>query len=221
MWGQIAYDWNTMPRLRLCGPTKRRCETEATTRPRRVISPASGRSRPATSRKVVVLPHPLGPRRVKTSPRRTVSDARSTAGADPNSLLTPSSERTVSLISGSAPTLGSVLLDQRLGDVLRLDDLGQVLFGIHLQELGAPRHHDLGIARLDAEPTAVRLDLAGPHDLGVLGEEPVDEDLRRVGMRRPVDEPDDAAAGVDRVHLGEVQRLQVLAEPLLLELAEE
>ena len=69
-----------MPRLRLFGGTKSRRGAEATSRPRRVISPASGCSSPATSRRVVVLPQPLGPSRVKISPRLTSSDARSTAG---------------------------------------------------------------------------------------------------------------------------------------------
>src|SRR5262245_54370496 len=126
MWGQMAYDWNTMPRLRWLGATNTRRAAEATRRPRRAISPASGRSRPATRRRVVVLPHPLGPSRVNTSPRPTRSEAPSTAGAPPKSLLTPSRARTVSPGSGGgAPTAG--LLDDRARDVLRLDDLGQVL----------------------------------------------------------------------------------------------
>src|SRR5262245_12662777 len=165
-----------MPRLRRLGATNTRRGAEATTRSRRVISPASGRSRPATRRSVVVLPQPLGPRRVKTSPRPIESDAPSTAAADPNRLLTPSSVRTVSPMPGSVFTPGP-LLDHRLGDVLRLDDLGQVLLGVHLQELGAPRHHELRIARLDTDAPAVGLDLAGPHDLGLLGEQPVHEEL--------------------------------------------
>src|SRR5438128_792264 len=55
---------------------KIRRDAEATTRSRRVISPLSGRSRPATRRSVVVLPQPLGPRRVKTSPRRVAGAGR-------------------------------------------------------------------------------------------------------------------------------------------------
>ena len=77
-----------MPRLRRFGWTKIRRGTEATTRPRSVISPPSGRSSPATRRRVVVLPQPLGPRRVNTSPRRTSSDARSTATCGGKTLLT-------------------------------------------------------------------------------------------------------------------------------------
>ena len=95
-----------MPRLRWFGGTKSRRGAEATTRSRRVISPASGRSRPATSRRVVVLPQPLGPSRVKTSPRRMDSETESTAAASAlNRLLTRSSARTVSPTPGCAPTL--------------------------------------------------------------------------------------------------------------------
>src|SRR5215471_1863168 len=138
MCGQIAYDWKTMPRLRRFGGRNTRRGTEATTRPRRVISPASGRSRPATRRRVVVLPQPLGPRRVTTSPRRIRSDAPSTAGASPNALLTPSRARTVSALPGSvAPTAAPRLLHHRLGEVLRLHHFRQVLLGVDLVELGA------------------------------------------------------------------------------------
>ncbi len=107
MCGQMAYDWKTMPRLRRFGGTKIRRDTEATTRPRRVMSPPSGRSSPATSRSVVVLPQPLGPRRVNTSPRCTSSDARSTATCGGNTLLTSTSVRTDSIAlvpRGGRPT---------------------------------------------------------------------------------------------------------------------
>src|SRR2546422_7608456 len=40
-------------------------------------------------------------------------------------------------------------------------------------------------------------------------------------MRRPVDEPQRAAGGVLRVHLREVEQLEVLAEALALELLED
>src|SRR5581483_3426843 len=56
MCGQIAYDWNTMPKLRLLGATKVFLCEEYTTRPSTAISPARGRSSPAIERSVVVLP---------------------------------------------------------------------------------------------------------------------------------------------------------------------
>src|SRR6266705_1279426 len=95
MCGQIAYDWKTMPRLRLCGAKNTRRGTEATTRPRSALSPASGCSSPATRRKVVVLPQPLGPSSVKISPRSTSSDAPSRARTAPKTLVTPSRRRTI------------------------------------------------------------------------------------------------------------------------------
>src|ERR1043166_1189570 len=58
----------------------------------RISPPGSGSSKPASSRSVVVLPHPEGPRREKNSPRRTSKDTPSTAftGAEraPKLLLT-------------------------------------------------------------------------------------------------------------------------------------
>src|SRR6267143_679841 len=213
MCGQIAYDWKTMPRFRRFGARNTRRGTEATMRPRSVISPASGRSSPATRRSVVVLPQPLGPSRVKTSPRRTSRDARSTAGWGPKALLTSSSAKTVSI--------GLDLLDDGAGDVLRLHDLGQVVFGVDLEEFGVGRHRVLRVARLDSDAPCVRLDLLGPDDLRVPGEKPVDEDLGRGRMRRTIDEPERAAARAHRGHFGEVEELEILGEPLPLEGGEE
>jgi hypothetical protein len=45
--------------------------------------PASGRSKPAISRNVVVLPEPDGPSSVKNSPRRTSRSMPSTAATSP------------------------------------------------------------------------------------------------------------------------------------------
>ncbi len=71
MCGQIAYDWNTMPKPRRLGATKTPLAEENTTRSFTAISPARGRSRPAMERSVVVLPHPLGPSSVKSLPSGT------------------------------------------------------------------------------------------------------------------------------------------------------
>src|SRR6266481_6201063 len=213
MCGQIAYDWKTMPRLRRFGARQTRRGTEATTRPRSVISPPSGRSSPATSRSVVVLPQPLGPSSVKISPRETSRDARSTAAVGPKALLTSSSAKTVSI--------GLGLLDDGARDVLRLHDIGQVLLGVDLHEPGVGRHRVLRVARLDPDVAGVGLDLLGPDDLRVAGEEPVDEDLGRGRMRRAIDEKDGAAARAHRGHLGQVDELEILGEALALEGREE
>src|SRR5262249_49707559 len=213
MCGQIAYDWKTVPRFRRFGGRDTRRGTEAPPRPRRVISPPSGRSSPATSRSVVVLPQPLGPSSVKTSPRRTSRDARSTAGLGPKALLTSSSAKTVSI--------GLDLLDDGARDVLRLHDLGQVFLGVDLHEFGVGRHCVLRVARLDPDAPGVGLGLLGPDDLRVAGEKPVDEDLRRGRMRRAIDEEDRAAAGAHRGHLRQVEQLEILGETLPLEGREE
>ena len=61
-------------------PTRRRCGgTPVTSAPLIATVPASGVTKPATERSVVVLPHPEGPRSVKNSPGTTASDTPSSA----------------------------------------------------------------------------------------------------------------------------------------------
>ena len=63
IFGNNAYDWNTMPMLRwLVG-------SQVTSRPSNLMTPADGDSKPAIMRRMVVLPHPEGPRKVTNSPR--------------------------------------------------------------------------------------------------------------------------------------------------------
>src|SRR5881397_1336106 len=154
-----------MPRLRLCGGTKSRRETEATSRPRRVISPPSGSSSPATRRRVVVLPQPLGPSNVNTSPRSTSSEARSTAWTAPYDLLTPSSRRTVSL-TRSLPAADSAAPELPCGEP------GAFHEGFEL------RPRDLGVA--DARPEAAvraRDHVLAPDQAGV-PHDPLGDELR-------------------------------------------
>src|SRR4051794_18118802 len=54
-------------------------------------APASGTSRPAIRRSVVVLPAPVGPSRTQNSPSAMESVRSWTAAASPNFLVTPSS----------------------------------------------------------------------------------------------------------------------------------
>ena len=56
--------------------------------------PWVGLSNPASTRSVVVLPAPLGPRRPTTSPAPTVNDTSSTARAPPNSRTSPATSMT-------------------------------------------------------------------------------------------------------------------------------
>src|ERR1051326_5040693 len=63
-----------MPKLRRLGATKTPFAEENTTLPSTAISPKRGRSNPAIERNVVVLPQPLGPRSVNSSPSGTSND---------------------------------------------------------------------------------------------------------------------------------------------------
>ena len=71
-----------------------------TTRPPRRISPPSGRSIPATTRSIVVLPHPDWPSRQTVSPAATASDTSSRASVVANLWLT------LSICSALAPGFG-------------------------------------------------------------------------------------------------------------------
>src|SRR6266536_2067314 len=79
-----------MPRLRRYGGTW------VSRRPPNRISPAVADSKPAIIMRVVVLPEPLGPRRVRNSPDATVRETLSTASTAPKLLDTATS-------SSSAP----------------------------------------------------------------------------------------------------------------------
>src|SRR5690606_30513823 len=71
MCGQIAYDWNTMPKLRRLGAMNTLLAEEYTVVPLTEIRPDLGRSSPAMERSVVVLPQPLGPSSVNSLPSGT------------------------------------------------------------------------------------------------------------------------------------------------------
>jgi hypothetical protein len=79
MCGQIAYDWNTIPRPRSFAGTEIPRSAEKRARPPTAISPASGRSSPAMHRSTVVLPQPDGPRIVNSVLSATSKDTPSTA----------------------------------------------------------------------------------------------------------------------------------------------
>src|SRR5580700_1236498 len=61
--------------------------SRVTSRPSIKTEPASGRSRPVTSRSAVVLPAPLGPKRTTNSPSFTTSETSRTASTWPKRLL--------------------------------------------------------------------------------------------------------------------------------------
>src|SRR2546425_1910968 len=112
MVGKSAYDWKTMPTPRWRGGTS------LTHRPSKTTSPASGRSKPAIIRSVVVLPHPDPPTTDTSSPCAISSDSPSTAVAAPKRLVTLLSEILIGFERGlrprdpSARKLLQPLLDQ-------------------------------------------------------------------------------------------------------------
>src|SRR5262245_21906062 len=71
----------------------------ATHSPATQISPASGSSRPAISRSVVVLPHPLGPSSATVSPSARSRETLSTTVRWPKSFVTSTSRRKASGIA--------------------------------------------------------------------------------------------------------------------------
>src|SRR5688500_15466029 len=86
---------------------RRRGLTSFTTRPPKRISPASGRSKPAIMRSVVVLPHPEPPTSATSSAGAMSRESASTARLPPKRLVRPRR-----LMSTSAGILLQPLLDQ-------------------------------------------------------------------------------------------------------------
>src|SRR3990172_8821396 len=74
-----------MPTLHLSAGTKEPLPT--TTRPPISMSPASGTSKPASRRKVVVLPQPLGPSSARMRPLARVRSTPATAVTAPKRLV--------------------------------------------------------------------------------------------------------------------------------------
>ena len=76
----------------------------ARVRPASRISPSVGSMNPEIIRRIVVFPHPLGPRKLKNSPWGIVTETWSTAVRSPKFLLTRSSSRSLRM-PGCAPSL--------------------------------------------------------------------------------------------------------------------
>src|SRR5688500_833395 len=141
---------------------RRRGPTSLTRRPPKRISPASGRSKPAIMRRVVVFPHPEPPTSATSSPGAMSSDSASTATAPPKRLVRPRR-----LMSTSARVLLQPLLDE---PILVLGQLHEVrLDQVQLRHLG-PARGDVGAG--DRRPAPLRI---GAH--GRLRHGPVEEAL--------------------------------------------
>src|SRR6201996_4464624 len=98
-----------MPRSRNRGGTRMPRPGDDTTLPAMLISPSVGCSRPATQRKVVVLPQPDGPSRTTISPAGTAKLTPSMAGRPTANCLRRSVTSSVAVmtlpVSSTQPSL--------------------------------------------------------------------------------------------------------------------
>src|ERR1700676_1645726 len=145
-----------MPRSRSRGGTRMPRSGEDTTRPAMLISPDVGCSRPATQRKVVVLPQPEGPSRTTISPAGTAKLTPSMAGRPIENCLRRSATASVAVmismssfqclhfnvfISMSSWARRSLAITEGL---VPLGNPGCVQLHI-IGELGQPDFYDFGI----------------------------------------------------------------------------
>src|SRR5205809_2018711 len=186
MVGKSAYDWKTMPTPRLRGGTS------LTTRPSKRISPASGRSKPAITRSVVVLPQPEPPTRETSSPRPISRESPSTAVDAPKRLVRPARLMRTSARELFQPALDEPVLVGRIA-CLHEVEVDQA----HVQNL-LPPHGNVRTGDPRAAPRGVR----GHRRLG---HRPVEE-APRVGwvlgathQRVALERPRDAVGRVDHV----------------------
>src|ERR1700681_1506165 len=135
-----------MPRLRDRGGTRMPRAGEETTCPAMLISPDVGCSRPATQRKVVVLPQPEGPSRTTISPAGTAKLTPSMAGRPTENCLRRSLTSSVAVMS-VLPRFRSLAVPENLVP-LRDPGPGQLHIVV---ELGQPDFYHLGVE-------AVRID---------------------------------------------------------------
>ena len=87
MFGNSEYAWKTIPMSRLLGVVL------VMSLPSTTIVPASGWSKPATSRNAVVLPHPEGPSSERNSPSPSEISMPSSAFTAPKLRCSPLSSR--------------------------------------------------------------------------------------------------------------------------------
>src|SRR5947199_3258057 len=108
--GYKEYCWKTKATSRSAGASP------VTSRPLIRTDPLSGASSPATRRKVVVLPAPVGPSSATNSPSATFSDSSLIAGVPLNALetaLISTSAMRASLMQCGADRLAGCLVEDR------------------------------------------------------------------------------------------------------------
>src|SRR5688572_32913272 len=135
------------------------------------ISPASGRSNPAMSRSVVVLPQPEPPTRATSSPGSISSESSSTAVLPPKRLLTPRSAMRMLPRELLQPALHETVLVLRIArldevqvDQLHVGDLRAADRDVGARDPGAAPLRVRGYRRLRHRPVQESLGI-----LGILG----------------------------------------------------
>src|SRR5215468_3049409 len=193
-----------MPSWRWSGGTNRPLAASLTTRPAMAMVPVSLRSRPATMRKVVVLPQPDGPSSVTNSPCSTERSMASTA------LISAKCRPTACRVTlGTAVRLLVDLLGEFEHGVLSLRHRGA-------ERLGREQGPDLFQRLLDHALDDRIVAGVGIDDLRLGLEVVVHEQARGVGTRRPLQhreveaDPGAALDGHDRLHRQALQRVVVL-----------
>src|SRR5665647_850130 len=170
-----------MPMSRKRGGSRMPCVGEDTTRPAMLMVPAVGCSRPATQRKVVVLPQPEGPSRTTISPAGTTKLTPSIAGRPMENCLRrsvtssvavmalKSARRSLAVAEGLVPFGDPRPVQLHVFVELREPDLDHL--GIETRRIG--RRH------LERRQVAQLLDHEG---LALDRQIPVEEQLGGVGM---------------------------------------
>src|SRR5689334_4970768 len=127
------------------------------------ICPASGSSKPAIMRRVVVLPEPLGPSRVSSPPPSTRKETSLTTRAPPNVLDRPRASRGAPRILRPSPLMPALSTQQALRVDPPAQDVELVVVGGagdrdpvgHQQLEAGPRlhlvHRDAGVHRVQAQ----------------------------------------------------------------------
>src|SRR6184192_1424343 len=195
-----------MPMSRSRGGTSMPRAGDDTRCPAMLISPEVGCSRPATQRKVVVLPQPEGPRRTTISPAGTAKLTPSMAGRPIENCLRRSVTSSVAvMISLSSSVRRSLPVAENL---VPLGNPGAVQLHI-LVELRQPELDHLGIEafridrrHLQRSEIAQFLDHEG---LTLLRQAPVQEQFRGIGMGGGLRNP--RGIGIDRSPFGRKDNL--------------
>src|SRR6185437_11350863 len=153
-----------------------------TTRPAILIVPALGVSRPATQRKVVVLPQPDGPSRTTISPAGTEKLTPSIAGRPIANCLRRSVTSSVAVMNEPSPH-AQRSLPVPVG-LVPIRDPGRMQLHI-IVEFGVPDLDDLGVEAFGIDRRHLQrgeiAELLDHEGLTLLRQAPVQEQFCRIG----------------------------------------